>query len=217
MISFQGEGMVHYGGDFPHQQTPLSLESHTHHLLECTVLRLIIAVFFSTCLFPSLPSSHLPLPHLMHADLHLVSPRKSLICHVCIMRVIFTYAGDKVHEKKSRMRGINNLKYDIHRAPRSSLHIPNFSIIQVQYLLTVAMHHGWNLYKWYLHIAFFFLIPCIFFLDMSGQQWAFILYFCLSSSQYSNDLTLLSLLGNDDDDACGFYSLAGTPVNYPLA
>lgn len=98
MISFQGEGMVHSGGDFPHQQTPLSLESHTHHLL-CTVLRLIIAVFFSTHLFPSLPSSHLPPPHLMHADLHMVSPRKSLICHVCGMRVIFTYVGDKVHEK----------------------------------------------------------------------------------------------------------------------
>lgn len=74
MISFQGEGIVHSGGDFPHQQTPLSLESHTHHLLECTILRLIIAVFFSTHLFPSLPTSHLPIPHLMHADLHLVSP-----------------------------------------------------------------------------------------------------------------------------------------------
>lgn len=99
MISFQGEGMVHSGGDFPHQQTPLSLESHTHHLLECTVLRLIMAVCFSTRLFPSLPSSHLPPPRLMHADLHLVSPRKSLICRVCVMRVIFTYAGDKVREK----------------------------------------------------------------------------------------------------------------------
>lgn len=119
--------------------------------------------------------------------------------------------------KKSRMRGINNLKYDLHYAPRSSLHIPNFSVIQVQHLLTVAMHHGWNSTNDTCILHFFFLIPCICFLDMSGQQWAFILCFCLSSSQYSNDLTLLSLLGNDDDDACGFYSLAGTPVNYPLA
>lgn len=31
------------------------------------------------------------------------------------------------------------------------------------------------------------------------EERAIILYFYLSSSQYSNDLTLLSLLGNDDD------------------
>lgn len=56
MISFQGEGAVRSMGDFPHQLLPISLESHTHNLLNSTVLRLIISVFFPTCLFPSLLS-----------------------------------------------------------------------------------------------------------------------------------------------------------------
>lgn len=63
------------------------------------------------------------------------------------------------------IRGINNLKYDIHYAPRSSLHIPNSSVIQVQHLLTVAMHHGWNstndtciLHFFFSSLAYFSLI-----------------------------------------------------------
>lgn len=55
------------------------------------------------------------------------------------------------------------------------------------------------------------------FLDMLEQKRAIILCFCLSSSPYSNDLTLCPLLANDDDDACEFYSLAEMLVNYLVA
>ncbi len=53
----------------------------------------------------------------------------------------------------------------------------------------------------------FFLYTCMFSLDILRQERAIILCFYLSSSQYSNDLTVPSLLGNDDD-AYQFYSLA---------
>lgn len=68
-----------------------------------------------------------------------------------------------------------------------------------------------------MYIAYLFLYTCIFFLDVLGQKLGIIRCFCLSSSQYSNDLTLLPLLGNDDDDASEFYSLAEMLVNYLVA
>lgn len=52
-----------------------------------------------------------------------------------------------------------------------------------------------------MYIAYFSstLAYCIFSLDILRQERAITLYCCLSSALYSNDLTLLSLQGNDDD------------------
>lgn len=205
---------------YPDSSSQLSLPS--------CLLSIFCVSHFSLFFFPATPSDICKSGtcYLLSA---LNMPRMCYGANFQIYQWKFSLCEEKKEKENLWCCGEKNInicsKYDISLCSFPPQCIPNCSMIQVERSLTVAMRHALNsAKKTYinnnLRSCFSSLCTCIlhtFSPTCRGRRESNdSVFFIFHPPRYSNDLTLLSLLGNDDD-AYQFHRLAETRVHYPVA